>query len=176
MSKSEKKSMFKVKLRVAIVNKQTGKEDYVTEFEDPATVQFSDLVCANMLNTTETTCVKDTGGTSRTVSANSATSTVQVVAGTDTTAAAVTDYKLNAQSGGGQGAQTATANTVNTSTGVFTVTANMAAPASTIVYGEIGIYLTCATYVFCICRGTAGGTWSVDTSHYLAVTYTFTPS
>ena len=153
-------------------------ETQVYSGPDPGTVQLSNLMCANILNTAQTSVCKDTGGTAtRTVGANSATSALQIVAGTDTTAAAVSDYRMNAQSSGGQGAKTPTVNVVNTSTGVFTITANMDAPSpSTIVYGEIGIYVTAATYVFCIARGTSGGTWSVDTSHYLAVTYTVTPS
>jgi hypothetical protein len=168
---------FKLTYRVSVKDSITGEESQVYEGPDPGTVQLSNLMCANILNTAQTGVCKDTGGTAtRTVGANSSTSALQIVAGTDTTGAAVTDYKLNSQSGGGQGAQTPTVNVVNTTTGVFTITANMSAPGAQIVYGEIGIYVTAATYVFCIARGTAGGTWTVDTSHYLAVTYTVTPS
>jgi hypothetical protein len=177
MSQNPNQGNIKLSYRVAVVDKNTGEESQVYEGPDPGTVQLSNLMCANIFNTAQTSVCKDTGGTTtRTVGANSATSVVQIVAGTDATGAAVTDYKLNAQSAAGAGAQTATVNVVNTGTGVFTLTANMAAPASQIVYAEIGIYLTCATYVFCVARGTAGGTWTVDTSHYLAVTYTVTPS
>ena len=141
------------------------------------TVQLSQLMCANLFATTQTTVVKDTSNTARTVSANSATSVIQIVAGTAGTTAAVTDYQLNTQSASTQGAQTATVSAVNTSTDVFTLTANMAAPGSgSIVYKEVGIYLTCATYVFCVARDYNGGGWSVDTTHYLAVTYTVTIS
>src|SRR5208337_427631 len=163
---------IKLRYRVSVVDVKTGKEEEGQTYEsgdDPGTVQLSNLMCANILNTAQTGVCKDTGGTgTRTVGANSATSALQIVAGTDTTGAAVSDYKLNSQSGGGQGAQTPTVNVVNTTTGVFTITANMSAPGAQIVYGEIGIYVTAATYVFCIARGTAGGTWTVDTSHYLA--------
>lgn len=175
---SENQGNIKLSYRVAVVDKVTGEESQVYEGPDPGTVQLSNLICANILGAAQTSVCKDTGGvTTRSIPANSATSAWQIVAGTDTTGAAVTDFALNAQSSGGQGAKTPTVNVVNTGTGVFTVTANMDAPSpSTILYGEIGIYVTANTFVFCIARGTAGGTWSVDTSHYLAVTYTVTPS
>lgn len=173
-----KKGACHLKVNVAVVDKVTGQRSQ--EFEDDVhggTVQLSQLLCANILGATQTTVVKDTGNTARTVSANSATSIIQMVAGTAGTTAAVTDYALTTQSSSTQGAQTATVSAVNTTTDVFTVTANMAAPGSgTIVYKEVGIYLTCATFVFCIARDYYSAGWSVDTTHYLVVTYTVTIS
>ena len=174
-----KKGNVHIKCHVAVVDKETGEKSQV--FEDDThggTVQLSNLICANILGAAQTSVCKDTGGTTtRSIPANSATSAWQIVAGTAGTTAAVTDYQLNTQQGSTQGAQTPTVNAVNTSTGVFTVTANMAAPGSgTIVYKEVGIYVTANGFVFCIARDYNGSGWSVDTTHYLAVTYTVTIS
>jgi hypothetical protein len=167
----------KLDVEVAVVDKNTGERSQIYKGPDPGTVQLSQLMCANILNTTQTTVVKDTTNTARTVSANTAITGVNIVAGTGTGAGAVTDYTLSAKSATGQGTKAGTIGAVNTTSGAFTITANMDAPSgSTIVYGEIGIEVTTASYSFLIARGTTGGTWSVDTSHYLAVTYTITPS
>ena len=173
-----KKGDVHLKVKVAVINKETGKEEQVfVDDEHGGTVQLSQIICANVLGATQTTVVKDTGGVARTVTAGTGPTLVQVVAGTAGSAAAVTDYTLNTQVGSTQGAQTATVGTVNTSTDVFTVTANMAAPGSgTTVYKEVGIYVTISTFVFCIARDYNSGGWSVDTLHYLAVTYTVTIS
>jgi hypothetical protein len=135
-------------------------------------------MCAQIFDTTQTTVVKDTGGTSRTVSANSTVSAVNIVAGTGGTTAAVTDYQLGTQvtSPAGAGSQAATVNTVNTSTGVVTLTANMNGPSSSTTYKEIGIYITIGSYVFQVARDYNSSGWSVSTTQYLAVTYTITPS
>jgi hypothetical protein len=178
--KGWKQGKVHVKCRVAVVNKETGKEEEVwIDNYHGGTVQLSNLIAANILGAAQTSVCKDTAGTAtRTVAANSATSAWQIVAGTAGTTAAVTDYQLNTQytTVAGCGAQTPTVNAVNTSTDVFTVTANMQGPPATVVYKEVGIYVTAATYVFCIARDYNSGGWSVDVLHYLAVTYTITIS
>ena len=175
MAEQNHKIVFRV--RVSVKSILTGEESQVQEWDDPGSVQLMQILEANLLDSAQGAVVKDTGGTSRSFSANTSITGINVVAGTDTTAAAVTDYKLNAQSSNGQGSQAGTVGSVNTTTGVFTVTANMSAPSSgSIVYGEVGLQVTTASYTFSIARGTTGGTWSVDTVHYLAVTYTQTPS
>ena len=168
---------IKLKVEVAVVDYKTGERSQVWRKTcDVGTVQFMQCIAATIFATVQTTVVKDTGNTARTVASGAAFTVQQVVAGTAGTTAAVTDYQLTTQSASTQGAQTATIGTVNTSTGVMLITANMAAPASTIVYKEIGLYATAGTYVFCLARDYNGSGWSVDTSHYLAVTYTLTPS
>lgn len=175
---AECKGKLKVAIRVSVKDKNTNEESQVwTDEHDIGTVQQTQIFEAQLLNKTQTTAVKDITGTAETVSANSTISAVDVVAGTGGTTAAVTDYVLGAQSSDGQGSQAATVNAVSTSTGVFTVTANMSAPSSgTIVYHEVGITITIGSYTFLITRDYNGTGWSVDTTHYLAVTYTITPS
>jgi hypothetical protein len=169
---------IKLTVEVAVVDKVSGERSQVKKKVcDVGTVQFMNLIAANVFASAQTSVCKDTGATAtRSVPANSACTTIQVVAGTAGTTAAVTDYMLTTQSASTQGAQTAVIGTVNTSTGVMLITANMAAPGSTIVYKEIGIYLTANAFIFCVARDYNGSGWSVDTSHYLAVTYTLTPS
>lgn len=171
------KGSIKVQVEVAVVDKVTGQRTQVKKkLCDVGTVQFMQAIAAKVFASVQTNVVKNTSNTTQTIAANEDTSLVQVVAGTAGTTAAVTDYQINTQSGGGQGAQTATIGTVNTGTGVLQITANMAAPASEITYKEIGIYITSNTQVFCLARDYNGTGWVVDTSHYLAVTYTLTPS
>ncbi len=173
-----KKGDVHLKVRVAVVDKKTGEESQVfVDDEHGGTVQLSQLICAQLLLSTQTTVVKDTGNTARTVSANSTITAVNVVAGTGGTTAAVTDYVLGAPVANQQGNQTATVSAVNTSTDVFTVTANMAAPSSgTTVYKEVGVQIVTGGFTFQAARDYNAGGWSVDTVHYLAVTYTVTIS
>ncbi len=179
MPENWKQGKVHIKVQVDVVNKKTGKvEKRWIDNYNGGTVQLSNLIAANIFGAAQTSVCKDTGGTAtRTVAANSATSAWQIVAGTGGTTAAVTDYVLGTQVANQQGIQTPTVSAVNTSTDVFTLTANMAAPSSgTTVYKEVGIYVTAATYVFCVARDYNSGGWSVDTVHYLAVTYTVTIS
>ena len=182
MSVLERKAGYgslKFNLRVAVVDKETGEESqvYVKE-NDVGDVQLTQMMCANLFDTTQTTVVKDTGGTARTVSANTAITGVNIVAGTGGTTAAVTDYQLGAivSSPAGAGTQAATVGTVNTTTGVVLLTANMNGPSSTTTYKEIAIYVTTASYTFQVARDYYSSGWPVSTTQYLAVTYTITPS
>jgi hypothetical protein len=166
------------KLRVAVKDKITGEEKLVWEdiVSDPATQQMAQIFQALFLNTAQSSSVKDTGGTSRSVAAQAAASAPTVVAGSGGTTAAVTDYKLGFQVSGNQGSQPATPGSISGwsgSTGSFTITANMAAPSSgTIVYTEVGITITIGGYVFLIARYYYSSGWSVGTTNYLAITYT----
>jgi len=171
------KGAIKLKVEVAVVDIKTGERSQIKEkLCDVGTVQLMQAICATIFASVQTGVVKDTDNTARTIASGADFTVQQVVAGTAGTTAAVTDYQLTTQSGGTQGAQTATIGVVNTSTGVVLITANMAAPASEITYKEIGLYVTAGTYVFCLARDYNGTGWVVDTSHYLAVTYTLTPS
>lgn len=171
------KGALKLMVEVAVVDKITGLRSQVKrKMCDVGTVQFMQLIAGTVFNTTQSNVIKDTTNTTRTHTAGDNITAVNVVAGTAGTTAAVTDYQINTKSGGGQGTQTGSVGAVNTGTGVLQITANMAAPGSTIVYKEIGIECVANTYNYLVARDYNGTGWSVDTSHYLAVTYTLTPS
>jgi hypothetical protein len=108
----------------------------------------------------------DTGGTTtRSVAVNSAVTAPLINAGTTGTAAAFADTKL--------GTETETvAATVNAlSSNTFTVTGTITA-GSARSYQEVGIRVTCATFLFQICHDTFSAL-SVSSGGTLAVTYTF---
>jgi hypothetical protein len=170
---------LKFNLRVSVIDSETGEESQVWEkIGDVGDVQLVQLICAQIFATSQSSCVKDTGGTLRTISAGSSVTAVQIVAGTGGTTAAVTDYQLGTivSSPAGAGTQTATVNTVSTTAGTVTLTANMNGPSSATTYKEVGIYVTIATYTVQVARDYNSGGWSVSTTQYLAVTYTITPS
>jgi hypothetical protein len=177
----------KVSCKVQVIDKETGKVVQETDAPgDLGTLQAAQIMCANMLDTAQTSAVKDITGTARTVSANSAVSAVNVVAGTgsggestgSSTAASVTDYALGAIVSGTQGTQTATINSPSGwssgTSGTFTITANMAAPSSATTYYEVGIEITIGSYTFLIAHNVNTSGWSVSTTQYLAVTFTQT--
>jgi hypothetical protein len=168
---------LKFNLRVSVVDKETGEESQVFEkIGDVGDVQLVQMLCAQLFNTTQTSVVKDTGGTLRTISAGNATTAVYIVAGTGGTTAAVTDYQLGTQATGSTGNQTATVNAVSTSAGTVTLTANMQGPASNTTYHEVGIYIANSSYTIQVARDYNSTGWAVTTTQYLAVTYTITPS
>jgi hypothetical protein len=177
----------KISCKVQVIDKETGKVlDETDAPGDLGTLQLAQIMCANMLDTTQTSAVKDITGTARTVSANSTISSVSVVAGTgsggessgNSTAASVTDYALGAIVSGSQGTQTATINSPSGwssgTSGTFTITANMAAPSSSTTYYEVGIEITIGSYTFLIAHNVNTSGWSVGTTQYLAVTFTQT--
>lgn len=166
----------KFNVNVAVIDQQTGMRTQIWEkINDVGDVQLVQLLCANLFGAAQS-AVKDITGTNRSVAANSAVTAIQIVAGTGGAAAVVTDYKLGAIVPGGQGTQNATVNTVDTTTGAVTLTANMLAPASTITYKEIGVYVTIGGNTFQVARDYNDTGWTVTTMQYLQVTYTITPS
>lgn len=135
---------------------------------------FAALVQANILATAPTNTVKDTGNTARTLSASQTTSSLTGCAGTNSTAAAVTDYKLGTETET-QSTVTVNANpTTGTTSGTFTVTYTITAGADR-VYTEVGLKLTQQTWVFQITHDVFAGL-NVSNTGTLAVTYTFTNS
>jgi hypothetical protein len=180
---------MRVSCKVEVIDKETGKVVQSTETPcDLGTLQLAQIMCANMLNSGfGSAAIYDTSGTQRAFSANTAITGVNVVAGTGSgaestghaTAAAVTDYALGAIVSGGQGTQAATIappSGWSGSSGTFTITANMNAPGSNMIYYEVGIYITTASYTFMIAHNVNTSGWSVSTTQYLAVTFTQTIS
>ena len=138
---------------------------------DLATAQFAQLIQANILDTAET--ITDTGGTGRSVTANSAATVPTIAAGTTGTAATVSDTALGTET------ETQTTVTVNTysgsgSSGTFTVTGTITA-GSARAYQEVGLKVTVGGHVFLICHDTFS-TLNVSSGGTLAVTYTLTLS
>ena len=130
--------------------------------------QFAQFVQANILNTAET--ITDTGGTGRSISANTSSATINIVAGTNTTAATFTDNKLGSQSAGSSGSQAATVNAISGQS--FTVTATITNSSGlSINYAEVGIQNTAATFVFQLCHDVFTAV-TVSNNGTLAVTYT----
>lgn len=151
---------------------ETGRYSNKYDLETQAFAQF---VLNNVFGSAQT--ITDTGGTGRALSALSATSTYNIVAGTDTTAAAVTNTNLGAQSTTTSGVHTATIGAYSGSgtSGSFTLTATITnGSGSSITYGEVGIELTSATFVFLLARDVLSPTIPVSNTGTLAVTYTLT--
>ena len=143
----------------------------VVERDALATKQFAQMVRALVLTGTESSTVKDTGGTSRTVSNASATSAVTIRAGTTGTAATVTDFALGTET------ETQASTTINTysgsgSSGSFTVTGTITAGADR-AYAEVGLSMVNGGNTFLICHDTFS-TLNVSNTGTLAVTYTLT--
>lgn len=166
-----------MRLKVDVVGRDadgTETGHYSNEF-DLETQAFAQFVLANLFATAQT--ISDTGGTGRSIGANSAVSAPVVVAGTSTTAAQVTDTNLGAQSAGGAGSQTAVMGAYSGSgtSGSFTVTATITnGSGGAITYGEVGLKITAATFTFLIARDILSPTIPVSNTGTLAVTYTLT--
>ena len=90
------------------------REDYVTNL---CTAAWAGFVQANMLNTAANPNIKDTGGTSRSLSANTAVSALTLVAGTGTAAASVADNALTTATAGSSGNTTSLTISTATETG-----------------------------------------------------------
>ncbi len=159
-------------LRVGLDIKAYDRDGNLTgEFHkdnDLMTKQFAQFVQALLLNSTQT--ITDVSSSTHSVANASATTTPTILAGTNGTAAAVTDVAL--------GAQTETvAGTVNAysgsgTSGSFTVTGTITAGADR-AYQEVGLRVTNAANLYLICRDVFT-TLNVSNGGTLAVTYTLT--
>lgn len=141
-----------------------------------ATQAFAQFSQANLLATAES--ILDTGNTSRSISANTSTGTVRIVAGTGSTAAAVTDYALQTPTSGASGYVAATINAYSGSgtSGAFTVTGTITnTSGSTITYSEVGVTIVASTYTFLLTHDVFTGL-AVSNNGTLATTYTLTYS
>ena len=135
---------------------------------------FAAFVQANILNNAPTNNIKDTGGTLRAIAANSAQSALTGRAGTNATAAAVTDNALGTETET-QATVTVNANpTTGTTSGTFTVTYTITAGADR-AYTEVGLSVTNATHVMLLTHDVFTAL-NVSNTGTLAVTYTFTNS
>ena len=142
--------------------------------DDLETKQFAQIVQNNIFDTAES--VTDITNTARSLTVNSASTAPTIVAGTGTTAAAVTDYVLQTPVSGSSGSIAATINAYSGSgtSGSFTITGTITnTSGATINYSEVGLEVTISTYVFLITHDvfTALG---VSNSGTLAITYTLT--
>lgn len=146
---------------------ETGR--YINDY-DLGTKQFAQFVQNNILDTAES--VTDTGGTSRSLSANSATSSVNIVAGIGTSAANFTDHALTTPTAGSSGTIAGTVNAISSNT--FTVTGTITnTSGSTINYAEVGITVVSATYTFLLTHDVFSAL-GVSNNGTLAITYTAT--
>jgi len=138
---------------------------------DPTTLQCAQLFQGALLAVAFSSAVKDTGGTSRSVSAGSAGTSPEIAFGTGTTPAAFTDYVIQTNAGTGSPAS-ATVNAISSNT--FTVTALWTnGTGSTVTVSELALYITVATYTFCITHDVFTGQ-SVANGVSASATLTFT--
>jgi len=147
--------------------------------EDPTdlgTTVLLGIFSCNIVATGQT--VKNTSGTGISVSANSTVSSPVVVAGTGTTAAAVGDTNLQAQSSGSSGSQAITSVTVSGATIVIVGTITNGS-SGTIAYDEVGLEVTIGANTYLLAHdaplnGTTG--YNVSIGGTLGITYTGTVS
>ena len=149
---------------------------------------FSAMLIANVFKTATTADIKDTSNVSQTITANSAVTTCQLVAGAGVTAPVFSNYDV--QSTGiagdptfdGNSPITATVNntiTDNSSNGTFTITGTFTNNyAGNETYGNIGIYITNSVSTFMMAHDQTNGGSGYVVSHLgtVAVTYTITVS
>jgi hypothetical protein len=141
---------------------------------DLGTKALAQLIQSNILDTAAS--ITDVTDTARSIGANTACTAPTINAGTGSTAAAFTDYKLQTTStsytGNGSYSEAATVNAISSNT--FTVTGTITnVSGSTITYGEVGMSVTANTYYFLISHDVFTGL-AVSNAGTLAVTYTLT--
>jgi len=144
---------------------------------DLSTYQLGQLMLANIFATSPgASAMKDTSGNTHAVAANTATGTVQIVAGASNTAPTGADYALNTPIAGSSGYVAATVSAY--SAGSFTLTGNITnSTGGNQNYGEIGVVVTVATYVYLLTHDYANQTspytaYLVSNGGTLAVTVT----
>jgi hypothetical protein len=157
-------------------------------FKDPdmGLYAFAAALIANVFDTNNTaTSVPDTGGTSRSWAANSATSSINIRAGSGTTTPTFGDHVIqtpltNSPAGTGLiSATTGTAITNNTTNGTFVITGTFTnGTVGNLTYAEIGIEATANTFIFLLSHDLTNGAtgYIVSPSGTVAVTYTVTIS
>lgn len=162
---------------------QKGLVGRTLDEHDMGLYAFAAALIANVFDTANTaTSVPDTGDTSRSWAANSATSALQLVAGSGVTAPSFGDYQVQTQlatTSGTAAAVVGTTITNNGTNGTFTITGTFTnGTGSNATYGNIGIYLTANAFVFMVAHDqTNGGSgYVVSATGTVAVTYTVTVS
>ena len=143
------------------------------------TAAWAGFVQANILNTAANPNIKDTGGTSRSLSANTAVSALTLVAGTGTAAASVADNALTTATAGASGNTTSLTISTATETGTsgsFTIVGTITnTSGGNINYAEVGLTITAATFVFLITHDIFTAL-TVSNNGTLQLTYTMTNS
>lgn len=146
---------------------------------------FSALLIANVFNAATTSDIKDTSNATHTISANTATSAVGIRAGSGVTTPVFSNYVIETpltNSPAGTGLIAATVNntiTDNSTNGTFTITGTLTnGTAGNLTYGNIGIEVTAATFVYLVSHDQTNGAsgYVVSASGTVAVTYTITVS
>lgn len=166
----------KLKLHLEAKDEQGNITGVYDNPNDLATNQFAGFINTNLLDTGET--IKDTAGTGNAISANSAATSPTIVAGTGTTAAAVTDYALQTPVSGSSGSVGATVGAPSGSgtSGTITITGTITnSSGSNITYSEVGIEITVGGNTYLISHDVFTGL-TVSNGGTLAVTYTLTYS
>ncbi len=142
----------------------------VVEKGDICLKQLAQLFQINLLNTGGAT-VTDTSNAGHVVSANTAVTAVQIVAGTDSTSPAYNDYHLIAAV---DSPVTGTVGAVSGSgtTTLFHITGSVTAGSSR-TYKEVGLQITVNSNIYMLCRDVFNGTTglAVASSGTLAVDY-----
>jgi hypothetical protein len=165
---------FRVSLKVEAFDPDGNLTGYRDGPANLLTNQFAAFVQQQMLNTDATNNPKDTTGTQRNTSTGTATSALTGRAGTNASAAAVTDFVLGTETET-QASVTVNANpTTGTTSGTFTVTYTITAGADR-VYTEVGLTIVKETWTFLLCHDVFAAL-NVSNTGTLACTYTFTNS
>ncbi len=163
-------------LRLRLVNRDENGVK-VSEYDAPtnlATKQFAQFVLNNIFATAQT--ITDTSDAGIAETATKALSSFNIIVGTGTTAAAVTDYALQTPTSGSSGTIAATINAYSGSgtSGSFTITGTITnSSGSTISYTEAGITASDGTDTFLLTHDVFTAQ-NVSNSGTLAVTYTLT--
>lgn len=156
---------------------------------DMSLKQFCAILMPNIFNTALViNQAYDTSGSSHTISANSATSALQIVAGSGTTAPnASTDVAIQTQLAGADGAVTpthvgtasadGTLNSTGASSTTFLVVGTMTnSTLGNETWGNIGLYITIGGNVYMLAHDQTNGAtgYPVSAGGSVAVTYTVT--
>jgi len=169
-----------MKLRVRVEARNAdGTLVGIDEAPDISVKALAQLIQTNILNTSQT--VTDVTNAARSISANSASTAIYVVAGLTGTAAAFADYALGdgtAHTDYKSNSSYAQSGTVNAISGTtFTITATITnVSGGNLLYKEVGFSCTSATFQFLLAHDQVnGGTgYTVSNNGTLAVTYTLT--
>jgi hypothetical protein len=152
---------------------------------DMGLANFSGFIIANIFDTATAGSgvqMTDTSNATHVVSANTATGTIDLGAGSGTTAPTFIDYNIQTQLASTSGLIAATVSNVitnNTTNGTFTITGTFTnSTGSNATYGNIGILVTAGGNVYLVAHDQTNGAtgYVVSPLGTVAVTYTVTVS
>ena len=157
-----------LKVRVKVVARDKNGRVTGTRYHDMAVTGIAQFIQANIYATAES--IKDTGNASRAIGANTATSTVQIVAGTGTSGPTFADIALGTPTAGSSGYIAATVNALAGSS--FTLTGTITnTSGNTVNYSEIGITIVAGGWTFLLAHDVFTAL-PVSQNGTLGVTYT----